>query len=58
MDDLCEGNIDKATNQYEGITYMPCSPSNDFFPELSLAKVVPPNLTETDPVFNKWMSLV
>jgi hypothetical protein len=33
------GTIDETTKQYDGIVYMPCNPENDFFPELSLAKV-------------------
>jgi hypothetical protein len=33
-----EGGQDEATGQYEGITYMPCTPANDFFPDLEPAK--------------------
>ena len=32
------GVIDDDTKQYEGITYMPCTPDNDFFPDLTPAK--------------------
>jgi len=32
------GDIDDATGQYDGVTYMPCTPENDFFPDLSPAK--------------------
>jgi LL-diaminopimelate aminotransferase len=36
---LGAGVIDAETKQYDGIVYMPCNPENDFFPDLSLAKV-------------------
>ena len=28
------GGVDAATSQFDKIVYMPCNPSNDFFPDL------------------------
>ena len=30
------GEINEDTMQYDNIVYMPCSPSNDFFPDLKV----------------------
>lgn len=35
------GTIDEATKQFNGIIYLPCNPSNDFFPDLSALKTRP-----------------
>lgn len=32
------GDINEDTMQYDNIVYMPCSPSNDFFPDLKVNK--------------------
>ena len=32
------GEIHEDTMQYDNIVYMPCSPSNDFFPDLKVNK--------------------
>lgn len=32
------GEINEDTMQYDNIVYMPCSPSNDFFPDLKVNK--------------------
>lgn len=31
------GTINETTKQYDGVTYMPCNPENDFFPDLTPA---------------------
>lgn len=30
------GEVDEETMQYKNIVYMPCSPSNNFFPDLKV----------------------
>jgi LL-diaminopimelate aminotransferase len=32
------GMCNETTKQYDGITYMPCTPENNFFPDISVAK--------------------
>ena len=32
------GEVNEETMQYDNIVYMPCSPSNDFFPDLKVQK--------------------
>lgn len=31
------GEINEETMQYDNIVYMPCKPSNDFFPDLEVS---------------------
>lgn len=30
------GEVNEETMQYDNIVYMPCNPSNDFFPDLKV----------------------
>lgn len=36
------GEINEDTMQYDNIVYMPCKPSNDFFPDLEVSYTVLP----------------
>jgi LL-diaminopimelate aminotransferase len=32
------GKLNETTKQYDGVTYMPCTPENNFFPDITAAK--------------------
>lgn len=37
------GEINEETMQYDNIVYMPCKPSNDFFPDLEVGSTGSPS---------------